>query len=196
MDYTAWLTRENVSTAIGLAWLTLALVWAWMSRSVKRTEWRESRASRLGYVSILALGFVLMVRSRDNWILGQRMLPESSLLYGVAILLNWAGVLLAIRARMFLGSNWSGTVTVKEDHELIKSGPYRWVRHPIYSGLLLASAGVALESDRWVALIGLALVFAGLRLKSLIEERRMVDRFGDEYDRYRGSTSALIPFLI
>src|SRR5215471_7376280 len=142
MNDAAWLTRENASTAIGLAWLTLALVWAWMSRSVKRTAWRESRVSRLGYVSILALGFVAMVRSRDNWILGQRMLAESPLLYGVSILLNWAGVLFAIRARLFLGSNWSGTVTVKEDHELIRSGPYRWVRHPIYSGLLLASAGV------------------------------------------------------
>jgi protein-S-isoprenylcysteine O-methyltransferase Ste14 len=196
MNDAAWLTRENASTAIGLAWLTLALVWAWMSRSVKRTAWRESRASRLGYISILALGFVAMVRSRDNWILGQRMLPESPVLYGVAILLTWAGVLFAIRARMFLGSNWSGTVTVKEDHELIRSGPYRWVRHPIYSGLLLASAGVALESDRWVALIGFALVFTGLRLKSFIEEQRMLDRFGDEYDRYRCSTRALIPFLI
>ena len=95
-----------------------------------------------------------------------------------------------------LGRNWSGVVTVKQDHELIRSGPYRYVRHPIYTGLLIAFAGSAIARGEWRGILALAIVFAALWRKLRLEERWMIETFGDAYLRYRAEVRALIPFVL
>jgi protein-S-isoprenylcysteine O-methyltransferase Ste14 len=102
-------------------------------------------------------------------------------------------------ARVRLGSNWSAMVTVKQDHELILRGPYAVVRHPIYSGFLLALAGTAIAVGEIRAFIGLGVAFIGFFLKSAAEERFMREEFSefsDEYARYSQRVKRLIPFIL
>ncbi len=194
MAWIDWLSPERAENAIRLAWVGLVVFWVWNWRSVKRTERQESAASRASYSLIILLGFLAMVKPLG--MLGELLLARTPELLAAAVAMTWAGILFAIRARVYLGSNWSAVVTVKEGHELMRGGPYRVTRHPIYSGLLLAAAGVAVAADRWQALIGLGLVLAGFWIKSRKEERWMVERFGAEYQEYRRRTRALIPGVI
>ena len=92
-------------------------------------------------------------------------------------------------------SNWSSLVTVKQDHELILRGPYAVVRHPIYSGFLLALTGTAIAVGEILAFIGLGLAFIGFLLKSAAEEKFMREEFSTEYARYSQRVRRLIPFV-
>ena len=123
------------------------------------------------------------------------MLPNSEWLPVFGIATAVAGFALAIWARMHIGRNWSSSVVAKVQHELIRSGPYRWVRHPIYSGLMLALLGTVLVQDQLRGLIALLLVYVGWKIKSRLEERMMVSTFGDQYTAYANSTGALFPRL-
>jgi protein-S-isoprenylcysteine O-methyltransferase Ste14 len=104
-----------------------------------------------------------------------------------------AGLFFACWARHVLGRNWSGVVTLKDDHELIRTGPYRFVRHPIYTGLLLAFVGCAVARDEWRGVLAVVIAYVSLWRKSLLEERWMIDTFGDAYRRFRSEVPALIP---
>ena len=128
-------------------------------------------------------------------ILGQPFLPPSPIGAWLGILITALGLGIAVIARLYLGSNWSARVEIKEDHALIRTGPYRYVRHPIYSGILLALLGSAIALNRWRALLGLALMFAGLWLKARHEEKRLRQVLPD-YAAYASQTAALIPFLL
>lgn len=137
----------------------------------KKTQQRENVASGLSYTVIIALGFALMfwlnvgVGALDVRWLPRFAAPEIA---GIAIIM--IGLAFAIWARLHLKSNWSGVVTVKQGHQLIRSGPYRWVRHPIYPGVILAMAGTAVENGRWRGILGALLVFIGF-WKSRKEEQ-------------------------
>ncbi|MGH6985338.1 MAG: methyltransferase family protein [Caulobacteraceae bacterium] len=99
-------------------------------------------------------------------------------------------------ARIHLGSLWSGWVSRKQDHRVIESGPYALVRHPIYSGVILAAAATAGLESRWTSLVGLALLIAGFWVKARIEERFLRSELGPQaYDAYAARTGMLIPFL-
>ena len=114
-------------------------------------------------------------------------------LFGVA--LTAAGLLLTVWARIHLGRNWSGTVTIKEEHELVDDGPYRLVRHPIYTGLLVAFIGGALARNEWRGALAAVVVVIALWRKLRLEERWMTETFGETYRRYRDSVPALVPRL-
>ena len=94
-----------------------------------------------------------------------------------------------------LGRNWSGIITVKEGHELIRTGPYRWIRHPIYTGLLVAFLGHAIAFNALRCFLGVLLCAVSLLRKMRIEERFMLEQFGDEYSRYAAKTAALLPLV-
>ena len=106
-----------------------------------------------------------------------------------------AGIAFAIWARVVLGANWSGVVTVKEAHVLVRRGPYRIMRDPIYTGILTAVAGTALTSGSVHSLLALPVLSFGFWLKTLTEEHFMVAEFGEDYLRYRHEVRALVPFL-
>jgi len=113
---------------------------------------------------------------------------------GVAITL--LGFILTFWARFTLGDNWSSNVTIKVDHELIRTGPYRWVRHPIYTGLIVAMAGTALARDQWRGLPATLLIWLSFTIKRLKEEEFMRQTFGEQYAEYSKTAGAIFPRLL
>jgi protein-S-isoprenylcysteine O-methyltransferase Ste14 len=177
-------------------WMLVAIVWAvglFVAKPAVRTQ---SSGSRLFEIALSFLGFSLVFGRyfRNGW-LGMRFLPSSNLAGLVGLVLTFLGVGFAIWARLQLGGNWSGTVTVKRDHTLIRRGPYALVRHPIYSGFLLAILGVALIVGEYRCLLGLAVLFLDFLLKSSIEEPFMLEQFDGDYLTYQEQVKGLIPFV-
>src|SRR5215469_12077206 len=180
---------------IGYLWLAWALYWLVSAFSNKATVRRESLASRLAYVLPLLVGGVLLGWRHLPWEwLNARLWPHSLAAYCLGVALLAAGLGFAVWARMHLGRNWSGEVTVKEGHELIRTGPYRIVRHPIYTGLIAAVLGTAIVSGTARAALGVLIIAASLVLKLRREEAFMRDTFPGEYQRYSAEVPALIPF--
>jgi protein-S-isoprenylcysteine O-methyltransferase Ste14 len=120
---------------------------------------------------------------------------HSLLLQVVGTVLFAAGLALAVWARIYLGQNWGMPMTRKEEPELVTSGPYRYVRHPIYSGLLLAVLGTALATNLYL-LIALVIAGAYFVYSASVEERLMTDSFPGAYGKYKAATKMLIPFVL
>lgn len=110
-------------------------------------------------------------------------------------MLTMAGVIFAIWARIALGTNWSGFVTVKQNHELIRSGPYALVRHPIYAGITVAVLGTAIFDGEMRGIVLIIATIPALLYKINLEEQFMTEQFGSEYVDYRETTKTLVPFL-
>jgi protein-S-isoprenylcysteine O-methyltransferase Ste14 len=183
---------RNIITALWLAW---ALFWLLAALSNKTTQRRESPGSRLAHVLPLLAGAVLLAWRTVPWPwLALRLWRVSFSTYCIGVALLVAGLAFSVWARVHLGRNWSGSVTVKQDHELIRSGPYAWVRHPIYTGLLSALLGTVIVSGTVRAVIGFAIITAALLRKLRIEEGFMRETFPGVYERYCAEVPALIPF--
>jgi protein-S-isoprenylcysteine O-methyltransferase Ste14 len=181
---------------VGL-WLAWGAYWLATSRDVKTTVWHESAASRLMHFVPLTVAVLLMVLPTFPWWgLDGHVLPWSAAAYWVGATLTALGLLFAVWARRRLGRNWSGSVTVKADHELVTGGPYRYVRHPIYSGLLLGFVGSAIARDEWRGWVAVLLGLAAFSMKLRLEERRMRQIFGAAYEAYAARVSALIPGVL
>ena len=181
--------------AIGALWLAWLGYWVISARNVKPTHRRESVGSHLTHRVLLILAGLLYVA--PDWFpaaLSRRFLPVGKVVPAAGVLLVAAGLGFSVWARIHLGRNWSAEVVVKEDHALIRSGPYQHLRHPIYSGMLLAFLGMALALGEWRGLVALALVFASLARKSRTEEAFMRETFPD-YADYQRETRALIPLV-
>jgi protein-S-isoprenylcysteine O-methyltransferase Ste14 len=186
---------EQINPFVAL-WLIFLGVWIIAAVGTKRTVRRESAANRLAYVVPAAIGAFLVFQPGHLGRLDVRFLPDTRAVGLAGLAITAAGIGFAIWARFTLGRNWSGTVTVKEDHRLIRTGPYRFVRHPIYSGILAALLGTAIGQGAVSSLIGVAIALYALRIKWLIEERFMVEQFGDEYVQYQREVSAVIPGVL
>ena len=177
-------------------WLTFFVLWILAGLRTKRTVQQVRWAQRLFYTIPAVLGFYCMFMMEIDipW-LQKRILPRSPALAVAAIVITLAGMALAVWARVHLGRNWSSVVTVKEQHQLIRSGPYRSVRHPIYTGLILAMAETAFANGKVRGVLGVLLVWFGFLVKSRIEEQFMTHTFGPDYDNYHRTTGALFPRL-
>lgn len=191
------------------AWVIWLLVWAIASARTKRVAQRESISSRVSYLVPMWLSAILLLLAKRSHVgaslagageplswLYLRFVPFYAGVVWMGTPLVVSGVLIAFWARFHLAGNWSGSVTIKQDHELVLTGPYRFVRHPIYTGLLLAVAGTACAIGQVRGLLALGLVFFALWYKRQIEERAMIKTFGDAYYRYRDSVKGLIPYII
>ena len=178
------------------AWLVLLIVWWVSGMRTKRTIQTQSSGSRLLNSAILVAGVYLIFARWIGVPALDRELYEVTVPIAVAGLVAVvAGVAFSIWARLMLGGNWSSAVTVKENHELVRSGPYRFVRHPIYTGILLGMLGSAVQRG-WVhCFVGVLLCVLSFWLKSQIEEQFMVQSFGEQYERYRHEAKALVPFV-
>jgi protein-S-isoprenylcysteine O-methyltransferase Ste14 len=180
---------------IGLLWLAWAVYWLISSVRIKAAVRRESLASRLAHLIPLFVGAVLLGFRDLPWgALDARLWPRSLTAYCIGVALLVAGLAFACWARVHLGRNWSGSVTVKKDHELIRTGPYAYVRHPIYTGLITAVLGTALASGTVRAALGLVIITLSLLRKLRTEEAFMRETFPGEYQRYSAEVPALIPF--
>ncbi len=188
--------HTDVYHLIGYAWWAVLIIWVISAFTSKRTVRTQSTGSRLGQLAlgILAALFFFNEDLRRGF-LAWRFLPSSSEIADLGFALTLAGIAVALWARFTIGRNWSGTVTLKEDHQLIRSGPYSVVRHPIYSGILLALLGTVIAIGEVRALIALAIATLTLRLKSATEESFMLEQFGSQYVEYKHRVKALIPYL-
>ena len=186
-----------IHLAVKWIWIVLCIFWILAATVQKRTIRRQSIASRLLQVAILFLGVApLFLHPFRVGLLGESFFTGRLILRMIGLLFTLAGAALAIWARIALGTNWSGLVTVKENHALITDGPYTWVRHPIYSGLLLALLGTALVQGKVVYLIVISLAAVALWVKLRTEERFMYETFGEEYRYYHQNVKALIPHVL
>lgn len=175
-------------------WIIFVLVWVMAAFATKRTHQRELFRSRLLYGIPIAIGSYLLFSNNLPFAWERtHLFARTTLLAAAAIFLTAAGISFAIWARFYIGKNWSSAVTIKVGHELIRTGPYARVRHPIYCGLLVALTGTGLARDKLVALPAIALVWLGFWIKSRMEERFMFKAFGGQYAEYSKSTGALIP---
>ena len=178
------------------AWCAWALYWLIASIGNKATQRREPLGSRLAHVLPLLIGGVLLGVRELPWaaVLGTRLWPRSFLIYCVGFAILIAGLAFAVWARVHLGRNWSGAVTVKEDHELIRTGPYGYVRHPIYTGILTGVIGTVICSGTLRSVLGLVIIAAALLRKLRKEEEFMREVFPGQYQKYCEEVPALIPF--
>jgi protein-S-isoprenylcysteine O-methyltransferase len=181
--------RDAFQWLWGLFWA----VWMLAALDTKRTVRRQSMSGRILQTAGVALGFLLLLGSRTWPPLNVRFVPdgEATRLCGLVIVV--AGIAFAFWARLTLGRTWSSAVTLKEDHQLIRRGPYRIVRHPIYAGILLAALGTAVGYGKVQCLVGVAIVFLAFRMKWITEERFLEEQFGAEYLAYRREVSAIVP---
>jgi protein-S-isoprenylcysteine O-methyltransferase Ste14 len=111
----------------------------------------------------------------------------------VGSILTWMGIGLAIWARYHLAEYWSARITIKEDHQLIRTGPYARLRHPIYSGIILAAIGSAVVIDQWRCVLGVCLVLTGYCIKARKEEAMLTEQFGESFREHQKHAGFLIP---
>ena len=190
------MTWNVAELAVTASWWVFLAYWIIVGRRVNRTAEQEKWSSRLPHMVIMVGAFtILFWKGMPLGILDRRLLPGRPTIWAVGIAIAWLGVALAIWARNHIGQYWSSRVTLKEGHQLIRSGPYAWVRHPIYSGLLLAVMGTAIVMGRWRDVVAVLLVFLAHWFKARKEEALMVRQFGSTYEDYKRETGSLIPRL-
>lgn len=181
---------------IAVCLLAFLAFWTWGMRQVRRAERSESVASSLVNSLSMWAGMALLgIASVGPRLAAFLSLPASTARSVAGTACVVVGVAIAIWSRSVLGSNWSGLVRITEGQELVTRGPYRLVRHPIYSGMLLAAGGVALALGDIAGLAGFALIFVSLLRKALVEELLLASEFGEPYAAYMRRTKRLIPFV-
>lgn len=175
-------------------WLLFGAYWLVSALKRKKTKQRETWSQRFGYLLPLALGFYLLSQpqARYGW-LGSRFVRIGSAGEWLGVLLTAAGIGVAFWARWHLGTNWSGVVTLKEDHELIRTGPYRTIRHPIYTGILLALLGTSITLGEVRALIAVAIAWLSFYIKARREESFLMQEFGPGFDEHKRHTGMFLP---
>jgi protein-S-isoprenylcysteine O-methyltransferase Ste14 len=183
--------------AIRVCWIIFLIVWLVGVAWTKRNIYRESRAERTRYWLVLVIGYFVVIKSSDlpppfDWLV----VPHSTSSAWGGAFVCMSGLVFAIWARVTLGTNWSGVVTLKEGHELIERGPYRVVRHPIYTGILAMSAGTAIATGYFGGFLGLLLIFVSFWLKLRREEDLMLKHFPTKYAAYQRRVKRIIPFLV
>ncbi|MGB8061141.1 MAG: isoprenylcysteine carboxylmethyltransferase family protein [Candidatus Sulfotelmatobacter sp.] len=179
-----------------IPWYIFGAFWliAWLR--VKRTRTAESLASRLATIIPMVLAFELFFS--DFLSVGPlrlRFSPADAWIAWVGFAVTSLGVAIAIWARYCIGQYWSARVTLKEGHRLIRSGPYQFVRHPIYTGMLVGAIGRALTIGEWCGILAVVLILAAHWCKARREESLLTAEFGEEYAAYRRSTGFLFPRL-
>ena len=177
-------------------WIAFIAYWFISASRVKATAEQQSWQSSLAYRFPVGLGCWLLAYRGFPPPLNRIVTPHGDWAQIIGAAVCVAGLFVTIWARRTLAGNWSGDVTLKQGHELVKAGPYRFVRHPIYTGLLLMCLGSAMESGRLRSWLGVACVAVGFWIKLKQEEKLMLRHFPDDYPSYRKQVKALVPFVI
>jgi protein-S-isoprenylcysteine O-methyltransferase len=178
-------------------WIIFLAVWLLAAISTKRSVYRESRAQRLRYSILLIAAYFLLIKGhRLPYPLSARVIPHMEVIAWAGAGLCVAGLGFCIWARVTLGRNWSGAVTLKEGHELIERGAYRLVRHPIYTGLIAMFLATVIVLGHAGGIAGLVLVFISFWIKLSDEERVMLKQFPDQYAAYQQRVKRIIPFVL
>ena len=181
---------------IDSAWLIFLVYWFVSAFQVNRMKRREPPTQRFGRPALTIVLLVLLYSAAFKWdILNGPFVPKFWWLPYFAVALMWIGLAMTIWARYHLGRFWSGAVALREEHQLIRSGPYARIRHPIYTGILMMMAASVLAADRYRALVVFAVILAGIIWKAGKEEALLAGEVGLEFAEYRRRTGFLFPRL-
>jgi protein-S-isoprenylcysteine O-methyltransferase Ste14 len=176
-------------------WLGFLGYWLLASRQSKPVAWSEPISRQLRHWLFFVLAGFFIMPFPPVWApFARPFIPYDPLLVPFGAVVVAAGFGFSIWARRRLGRDWSDTVALKQDHTLVDTGPYRFVRHPIYSGIALAFLGTAISRDEWRCLLATALVSIGFLLRGRSEEERLRSEI-DGYDSYAASTKRFIPWV-
>lgn len=182
--------------AISLPWLVFLVYWLLASLRVNRIERREPSGEKLLRIAVLVGSWYLLSENNPRFgVLNRRFVPFQWWILIVGAVLTWVGVAFAIWARYHIGRYWSASVALKAGHELIRTGPYSRIRHPIYTGILLALAGTALAVGRYRGLVAMAVVLIALIRKSKQEEALLSSKFGTAFEEHCRQTGFFLPRL-
>lgn len=187
---------DEIISAIPITglWTAWFAYWVVSARNIKVASRKESFRTSIVHEIPLVIGCTLMMSPwhlPPPW-LYDRFMPDSLGMYWLGVIVLAGGLGFTVWARMHLADNWSGNVTLKHGHELIRSGPYRIARHPIYTGLLLATVGNAVAVAQWRGVVAFVFFASAFLLKLKREERFLSEMFGEDYERYRSEVGALI----
>jgi protein-S-isoprenylcysteine O-methyltransferase Ste14 len=186
---------SSQSQWINALWVLFGLYWIVSAFKLKKTKKRESWTQRLRYaLPLLAAFYLFRPVAHYGW-LGARFVPLNATTGWIGVALTAAGVAIAFWARWHLGANWSGVVTLKEGHELIRTGPYRTIRHPIYTGILLALLGTAVAVGEVRGLLAVAIAWLSFYVKARKEESFLTQEFGDSFAEHCRHTGMFLPHL-
>jgi protein-S-isoprenylcysteine O-methyltransferase Ste14 len=183
---------QAVDIVILVVWAAFWLYWiiaAGTGIKAGRTRWGQFAGVRV----VLLLVVLFLVRLRV--FKGHNVVTDDPWLQGIGLAIFVMGLALAVWARIYIGRNWGMPMSEKADPELVTTGPYSTIRHPIYTGIILAMVGTTIAVS-WYWLLGVALIGGYFLYSALMEERYMAGRFPDAYPRYKQSTKMLIPFIL
>jgi protein-S-isoprenylcysteine O-methyltransferase Ste14 len=177
-------------------WIAIFVIWAIAGRLTKRTvQSADAWKSRIP-LWIVLVAWVIMLQpefSPGPW--AWRFTPEGPAASYLGLAFTVLGLGFSLWARFYIGSNWDALVTLKEDHRLVRTGPYSIVRHPIYSGFMVATLGTAVAQGEIGRLVPVVLVVLAWGYKAKVEEKFLTQRFGEEYNKYRREVKGLIPLV-
>jgi protein-S-isoprenylcysteine O-methyltransferase Ste14 len=179
---------NSLKTAVAVAWIVFWVYW--FASAIGAKEGRASRR-RIPLTGLSALAVVLLIRVFR----GGSLAVHSPVLGAIGVVIFALGIALAVWARVHLGRNWGMPMTEKAEPELVTSGPYRFVRHPIYSGLLVAVLGTALVTNL-IGVIIVAVLGAFFYYSASVEEKNLTAAFPTAYPAYRTRTKMLVPFVL
>jgi protein-S-isoprenylcysteine O-methyltransferase Ste14 len=184
------------NSVIGACWAVFVLYW------LISASWTKAAAERqnvwCGFVHRIPLvcSYALLASLHLPPPMNLPITPHVDWTGALGASICFLGLLVTLWARATLGRNWSSNVTFKQGHELIRTGPYRFVRHPIYTGLLVMALGTALDFGQLRCWLALPLMVIAFLIKLRQEEKLMLRHFPQEYPIYRSQVKALVPFIV
>jgi len=181
---------------VPVCWLIVLVYWWVSALRVKAVAEKQKVATALTHQIPFFASLVLLADPRLPYPMNAQLFPRIPVLMWAGIAICVLGVCETIWARWTLAGNWSGEVTFKVGHELIRTGPYRFTRHPIYTGLLMMSLGTAIVIDSPRGFLALVLMAIAFWIKLKQEEGLMMQHFPGQYPAYRKEVKALVPFII
>jgi protein-S-isoprenylcysteine O-methyltransferase Ste14 len=178
-------------------WGVFYTYWLVSAFATKRTAVRESFPGSFIYrIPVVVAGIVLVYAARMPKPMSAVIFPSTTPICVLVVAFSTTGLVTCLWARITLGRNWSSVVMVKVDHELVQTGPYRFVRHPIYSGIILMFAAIVLLVGRAAGILAFGLFVFSFVLKLRREERMMLKQFPTSYPEYVKKTKLLVPFIV
>jgi protein-S-isoprenylcysteine O-methyltransferase Ste14 len=181
---------------IGWAWAIALMVWIPGSLSNKRSVRKQQLQARAVQLALgVLVGLLIAGQGLFKGLGTAAVMPQTGLTSVIAVILTLGDIGFALGSRFALGRKWSANVTIKENHDLVRTGPYAIVRYPIYSGFLFALLGTTVARGTSGAFVGFGILVLLFCLKIRTEEQFMVEQFGSKYQAYRSQVKQLVPFL-
>jgi protein-S-isoprenylcysteine O-methyltransferase Ste14 len=190
---------DYVQIGLRISWLIVILYWLISAIGSKKAKSQEKFTIQFLYYWLPLIVAILLL-GPGEWfghsLIRENFVSHTDFVGAIGLVFCFTGALIACWSKYLLGKNWSLSVQRKEEHELIQHGIYKFIRHPIYTGLLLLFLGNTIIVGDYRGIIALLIVFVSFWMKLLKEEKLLEETFGKEYVDYKKNTKALFPHVI